>query len=103
MVSQPRLGILWSGIVAIKYKHLKTTTPQILRDRFHFKENMPRCYMGWHFSSLGGYERAKAKYYDVVEGYDQFMSYEEWRKMVNGCQLVEIDHTYPEISLNKDT
>lgn len=89
-------GFIWSGTVATKYKDLVNTTPQEVRNRFRSIENLPRWHTGWHFTSMGGYDWCARKYYDVVEGCDEYPSYETWRGVVDGCQLVEIDETYPQ-------
>ena len=85
---------VWAGSGAIRYKHLKIITPQEFRVKVRC-EQMPMYRTGWHFNSMGGYEHAILKYYSIVEGHDNFMTYEQWRGQVNNCPLVSIDTSYP--------
>jgi beta-1,4-mannosyl-glycoprotein beta-1,4-N-acetylglucosaminyltransferase len=88
---------VWSGTFAIKYRELIKTTPQHLRNEFRGIENLPRWRAGWHFTSMGGYEKTKEKYYDIVEGADAyFPTKEEWyRHVVESTVRVPVDVSFP--------
>jgi|ERR1700731_8286 len=88
---------IWSGTIAIKYKELVSTTPQDLRNLYRSVENLPRFHIGWHFTSMGGFEHTTEKYYHVVEGSDEYHTYEEWRELVERTTvIVDIDDSYPQ-------
>lgn len=87
---------VWSGTFAVRYKDLLQTTPQDLRNMFRSVQHMARYPIGWHFSSMGGYEVVKEKYYSIVEGNDEWYTEEEWIDFVRThWPLVPIDQSYP--------
>ncbi|MCH9627871.1 MAG: hypothetical protein S4CHLAM2_15180 [Chlamydiales bacterium] len=87
---------VWSGTFAVKYKTLVNTSPQKLRNEFRSIANLPRWHTGWHFTSMGGYEKAKEKYYSIVEGYDDWCRGENWYDHVDASSvLVPVDSSYP--------
>jgi beta-1,4-mannosyl-glycoprotein beta-1,4-N-acetylglucosaminyltransferase len=87
----------WSGTCALKYKNLVKTTPQSMRNRFRAEPNVPRKHIGWHFTSMGGFEKCIYKYHNIVEGFDRPCTYEEWYAHVqNDTELLQIDESYPE-------
>lgn len=85
---------VWAGTAALRFKHLVYTSPQDIRNLVR-GAHMAMWHAGWHFTSMGGYERAREKYYDIVEGYDEFLTFEEWRAQVDAHTLVPIDDSYP--------
>lgn len=86
---------VWAGTAALRYKHLVKICPQEVRNRVR-GARMTMWHSGWHFTSMGGFEKAFEKYYSVVEGYDYPFTYEDWRAQVEAHCLVPIDRSYPE-------
>lgn len=50
---------------------------------------------GWHFTSLGGYERIVEKRKNYAHGSDEVASYAEYRQWVEEMKWVEIDTSFP--------
>jgi beta-1,4-mannosyl-glycoprotein beta-1,4-N-acetylglucosaminyltransferase len=85
----------WAGAAASQYKFLSKYSPQKIRE-FARGAKIKMYWIGWHFTSMGGYERALDKYRNYSHGSDHLWTYEEWRREVETCPLVPIDETFPE-------
>lgn len=86
----------WAGPAALRYRHLMSSSPQEVRDLVRSTKIRMEWCGGWHFTSMGGYERIKEKYLQYSHGSDQPINYEGWRACVNETPLVEIDESYPQ-------
>ncbi|PIS01879.1 MAG: hypothetical protein COT84_00195 [Chlamydiae bacterium CG10_big_fil_rev_8_21_14_0_10_35_9] len=92
---------LWAGTAATTFKNLKLYSPQSIRELVR-EERVAIWRYGWHFTSMGGYEKNKDKYKSIVEGSDVFLPYEIWRAQVEGTRLVSINKRFPKyIKKNK--
>lgn len=88
----------WNGSIAVRYQTLRRRTPQMLREISRFDPRLFRIRAGWHFSSMGGYQEAKTKYFSIVEAPDDFFpDAASWRTHVGSTsRVVLIDHSYPQ-------
>lgn len=84
----------WPGTVALSYKYLAEISPQ--KARGLNRKKIPMYYMGWHFTSMGGFENMKKKQDSITEGTESLSSYKQWRRQVNSLFLVRIDDTFPD-------
>lgn len=82
----------WPGLSVIRYKELKWLTPQGVRNLGSMGV-FPRWEGGWHFSTMGGFNRVTEKFQQGVEGgyIDAFL----WSRYVDSATLVPIDESYP--------
>lgn len=85
----------WTAPVALRFKHLSDLTPQEAREQVRGERISTIWNGGWHFTSMGGYQKNQEKYYGIVEGGDQFLSYDRWKEQIDGYKLVPIDRKYP--------
>ncbi len=85
----------WAGTAAIQYKHLLSMYPQEVRNKIR-SGNAIMIHAGWHFSSLvRTYEQAREKYYNIVEGYDNFMPKQVWLDQLSNIKFVHVDNSFP--------
>ena len=90
----------WAGTAALRYSTLVLSSPQEVRDLVR-QGKMPYWWMGWHFTSMGGYRSIVQKYINFSAGCDEEMPYEHWRSHCTNHQtLVKIDKTYPKFVQN---
>lgn len=100
--------LAWSGTTALRFKHLSgefNNCPQLVRNisiregartPYGSGEESTMLQCGWHFTAMGGYERNREKYYNLVEGNDDYLTYDDWKDEVSKYSLVSIDESYPE-------
>ena len=99
---------MWNGSMVTTYGQLKKTKPHILRKmrnlspsklkRFHIRNALSLKNMGWHFNSLGGFDRylTKLKAFSHTECTIP-KDLEEMRKHLCDVDTCEIDDTYPQL------
>ncbi|MBN1915275.1 MAG: hypothetical protein JW769_05245 [Parachlamydiales bacterium] len=84
------------GSAIVRYRDVKKNTPQGIRElaiRGRLRKGLK---VGWHFSSMGGYPKIIEKYRAIVEGHDDTIYEQNWRKEVDHHRLVPIDASYPQ-------
>jgi beta-1,4-mannosyl-glycoprotein beta-1,4-N-acetylglucosaminyltransferase len=86
----------WRGTGVTSYGTLAKICPQEVRQRARFDRNLPCLEAGWHFTSMGEYNRVTEKWNGIAEWhYRQNENFEKWRAEVRQHALVPIDSSFP--------
>ncbi len=86
---------VWGGTGIVRFKDLININPQGVRVAARTGNMGKQWHVGWHFTSMGGYDKIMEKYRGIVEGYDYAISEEGWRAQANSHIFVPIDESYP--------
>lgn len=90
--------------MGVIYADLKRKRPQYFRDLRDKLPYLPNA--GWHFTWMGGIEKIRSKFKNVVESSEKERQYtdEDIKKWVNewAPTIVPLDHTFPRYILEHE-
>ncbi|MBS3905292.1 MAG: hypothetical protein KGZ39_08210 [Simkania sp.] len=92
----------WIGTVATNYKHFSRhkRRAQYFRDRRNSTRWPLIQRAGWHFSSMGGNDAIRKKFFSVIEGGDNIPSDTDLERSFQRFHAVPIDESFPEYIRN---
>lgn len=95
----PNQSYCWLRVAVTNGRYMREHSAQVARETVWWPTDPPLIVDGgWHFSSMGGYDRCRRKW-DSYSHWDEFphpSTYEEWRAEVEKLNLVEIDSGWPQ-------